>query len=201
MESMVSEQKTLAIYPLESDRWGDLVNLFGKTGADGGCWCMYWRFSQKEYNSGDRERNKRALKSLVESGKSIGLLAYLGETPVGWCGLSPRKNFERLERARYLKRLDDKPVWSIVCFFIHPKHRHQGVATALLDSAIQFVAEQGAPTLESYPIMDWGEPMTLSAAYPGTVEMFQKAGFHKVLATEARSGGQPRVIMRYDLNS
>ena len=159
------------------------------------------RASQKEFNAGDRNRNKRFLKSLVEGGKPVGLLAYHVETPVGWCGLGPRESFKRLERSRYFKRVDDKPVWSIVCFFINSKYRHRGVASALINSAIEYASEQGAPALESYPILEWGPKVTRSSAYTGTVEMFQKAGFRKVEVTKARSGGQPRVIMRHYLTS
>ena len=197
----MSEEMTLKIHPLDTDRWDDLVRLFGKAGADGGCWCMYWRLSQKEYSVGDRNQRKRLLKSLVEDGKPVGLLAYLGEKPVGWCGLGPRESFERLERSRYLRRVDDKPVWSIVCFFIHSKHRRRGIASAMINSAVEYAAEQGAPALESYPISKWGPRVTRRSAFPGTVEMFEKAGFRIVAETKARSGGQPRVIMRHDLTS
>jgi GNAT superfamily N-acetyltransferase len=197
----LSEKLNLEIHPLDVERWDDLVKLFGKTGADGGCWCMYWRLSQKEYSAGDRNRNKRLLKSLVEEGQSVGLIAYHGETPVGWCGLGPRESFKRLERSRYLKRVDDKPVWSIVCFFINSKYRRKGVASALIKAAIEYATDQGAPTLESYPILEWGPNVTSTSAYTGTVEMYQKAGFRKVKVTKARSGGQPRVIMRSDLKS
>ena len=197
----MSEDFTLEIHPLEEDRWNDLVKLFAKAGADGGCWCMYWRLTQKEYTSGDRDQRKRLLKSLVEKGKPVGLLAYHDETPVGWCGLGPRESFKRLERSRYLKRVDDKPVWSIVCFFIKRKHRRHGVASALIKSAIEYATEQGVPALESYPILEWGPKVTYGNAYTGTVEMFETAGFHQVEVTKARSGGQPRVIMRHDLTS
>jgi GNAT superfamily N-acetyltransferase len=115
--------------------------------------------------------------------------------------LSPRTDFERLERSRVLERVDDKPVWSLVCFFIHSEHQRKGIASALLNSAVEFVSKQGAPALESYPILEWGPKVTRGTAYTGTVKMFERAGFHKVSATKARSGGQPRVIMRRDLVS
>ena len=197
----MSEDFNLDLHPLEEDRWNDLVKLFGKAGADGGCWCMYWRLSQKEYRLGDRDQRKRLLKSLVEQGNPVGLLAYHNETPIGWCGLGPRESFKRLERSRYLRRVDDKPVWSIVCFFIKPNYRRLGVASALIKSAKEYAVERGAPALESYPILEWGSKVTRSSAYTGTVEMFEKAGFQKVEVTKARSGGPPRVIMRYDIAS
>jgi GNAT superfamily N-acetyltransferase len=103
-----------------------------------------------------------------------------------------------LEHSRYLKRLDDKPVWSIVCFFIHSQYRRQGIASTLIKAAIKYVAEQGAPALESYPILEWGSKVTKNNAYTGTVEMFEKAGFQRVKVTRAKSGGQPRVVMRFN---
>jgi hypothetical protein len=31
------------ILPLTTDLWPALADLFGKSGASNGCWCMYWR--------------------------------------------------------------------------------------------------------------------------------------------------------------
>jgi hypothetical protein len=61
---------------LTSFHWKDFVALLGPNGACAGCWCMYERLT---------ERNKRAMKAIVESGRVPGLLAYLGDEPVGWC--------------------------------------------------------------------------------------------------------------------
>jgi hypothetical protein len=33
----------LTIRPLTPDLWPAFVDLFGKSGACNGCWCMYWR--------------------------------------------------------------------------------------------------------------------------------------------------------------
>ncbi|HEY3391663.1 MAG TPA: GNAT family N-acetyltransferase [Lacipirellulaceae bacterium] len=190
--------KALQIYPLTAERWSDLVELFGSTGADGGCWCMYWRFTSKEYTRSTRQRNKIALRQRVEAAEATGLLAYYAQQPVGWCGISPRENFARLQHSRHFRPLDDKPTWSIVCFFIERQYRRQHIATSLLRAAVNYAFEHGAQVIESYPIQMWTETVTVQAAFPGTVAWFHAVGFREVMQTEARSGGQQRVIMRLE---
>ena len=190
--------KALEIYPLTAERWPDLADLFGSTGADGGCGCMYWRFTSQEYARSNRQRNKTALRQRVEVGEATGLLAYHAQQPVGWCGISPRENFARLQHSRHFRSLDEKPTWSIVCFFIMQQYRRQHIATGLLRAAVKYAFEHGAEVIDSYPIQMWTETVTVQSAFPGTVAWFRAVGFREVLQTEARSGGQQRVIMRLE---
>ncbi len=37
-----------ALRPLTPDLWPALQDLFGKSGASNGCWCMYWRLEGDE---------------------------------------------------------------------------------------------------------------------------------------------------------
>ncbi|MFH0931574.1 MAG: GNAT family N-acetyltransferase, partial [Candidatus Zixiibacteriota bacterium] len=99
-------------------RWKDLENLFGERGACGGCWCMWWRLSRSQFNKQKGEGNRKALKKIVDSGEIPGILAYADGKPIGWCSVAPREGFPVLERSRILKRIDEKPVWSVVCFFV-----------------------------------------------------------------------------------
>jgi len=62
--------------PLTPANWDDLVELFGEHGAYGGCWCMFWRQTRQEFNQNCGERNKQALKALVDHGVILGILAY-----------------------------------------------------------------------------------------------------------------------------
>src|SRR5260370_3149088 len=126
----------LEFHPVTPDRWQDLETLFGKNGAYGGCWCMWWRASRSEFGKQVGQGNKEALKVLVESGKAPGLLAYAHDQPIAWCSIAPREAFSSLERSRTLKRVDDQPVWSIVCFFVARPYRHQGLMAMLLRAAI-----------------------------------------------------------------
>jgi hypothetical protein len=64
------------IHPLTSERWGDLVSLFGPHGADGGCWCMYWRLTRSQFDSGRGESNRQAFKKVVETSRPVGLFDH-----------------------------------------------------------------------------------------------------------------------------
>jgi GNAT superfamily N-acetyltransferase len=110
--------------------------------------------------------------------------------------VSPRDAFERLNRSRTIQRLDDLPVWSIVCLVVRTGFRQQGVGNALIQGAVDFAFAQGAPAVEAYPIDAQGARVSASLAFTGTTKMFLAAGFLYCAETEAKSAGAPRVIMR-----
>src|SRR5262245_64436702 len=101
--------------PLTPERWSDVESLFGPRGACGGCWCMWWRLKRSTFNQQKGDRNKAAFKAVVDSGDAPGILAYAKGIPIGWCAVAPRESYSALERSSILMRIDDEPVWSIVC--------------------------------------------------------------------------------------
>ena len=181
----------IEVHPLMWDRWEDLVALFGKSGAYSGCWCMWWRQTSTEFQRGAGQPNREAFQALVQAGQVPGLLAYQGGRPVGWCAVAPREHYGRLRRSPILRPIDDQAVWSIVCFFIDRRSRHQGVATALLRAAVRFAKERGAQIIEGYPIDPQAGRPRAANVFVGTRSMFEKAGFQEVAR---RSSGRP--IMR-----
>jgi GNAT superfamily N-acetyltransferase len=142
---------------------------------------------------------KKGLHSWLEKPSPPGVMAYIGKQAVGWCGFGPRSEMERLVRSRTIPAVDDQPVWSLVCFLVLPGFRRQGVARALLRGAIDCARSYGAPALEAYPIDPAGERINSTSAYVGSVSMFEKEGFQRVLETSARSAGLPRWLMRLEL--
>jgi len=182
----------LEFHPLTAKRWKDLLNLFGERGACGGCWCMWWRMTRSEFNRTKGEGNKKGLKKIVNSGKVPGILAYAGKEPIGWCSVAPREAFSSLERSRILKKVDHKPVWSVVCFFVAKPFRYKGVTVALLKVATEYVRKQNGKIVEGYPV----EPKTGEFpdvfANTGLASAFRQAGFKEVMR---RSKTRP--IMRY----
>ena len=80
-----------------------------------------------------------------------------------------------------------------------PGHRGRGIAAALLDGAVGYAREQGAPAVEGYPVDNQGARVDLTMAYVGTKALFEGAGFTHAADTEAVSGGFPRVVMRLPL--
>jgi predicted GNAT family acetyltransferase len=144
MSSKSSSLSDLKFQPVTAKRWKDLVSLFGERGACGGCWCMWWRLSRSQFNKQKGEGNKKTLKKIVDAGEIPGILAYTEGEPIGWCSVAPRETFSTLERSRILKRVDEKPVWSVVCFFIAKPFRQKGVTVKLLKSAIEYAKKHGA---------------------------------------------------------
>jgi GNAT superfamily N-acetyltransferase/uncharacterized damage-inducible protein DinB len=138
-------------HPLSADRWQDLEMLFGPRGACGGCWCMYWRLPRVQFTAQKGEGTKQAFQYVVARGEIVGLLAYVKGQPVGWCAIAPRESYPVLARSRILKRVDEAPVWSVVCFFVSKGFRGQGLTTALLRAAVDYARQQGARVIEGYP--------------------------------------------------
>lgn len=183
----------LECHPLTSDRWNDFEQLFGKNGACGGCWCMLWRLSRKQFESQKGDGNRRAMKTLVESGDIPGLLGYLGGQPVGWCAIAPREHYPALNRSRVLKPVDDQPCWSVSCLFVHREYRKKGVSIQLLRAAVNYVRGKGGEILEGYPVEPKGDkPIPPAFAWTGIAKAYEAAGFREV----AR-GSPTRPIMRY----
>jgi GNAT superfamily N-acetyltransferase len=186
----------LTFAPLAVARWKDFERLFGPRGACGGCWCMWWRLTAKEFERRKGASNKRAMKALVRRGDVPGILAYAGEEPVGWCAVAPRAAYPRLARSRILRPVDDVDVWSIVCFFIGKAWRRKGLTVALLRAAVDFVKSRGGTVVEGYPVEPAKGNIPDTFAYPGVARAFEAAGFVEVAR---RSPTRP--IMRYVVNS
>ena len=184
----------IEFHPLTPERWPDFENLFGAKGACGGCWCMWWRLKRSEFERQKGDGNKHLMHELVQSGQITGILAYSNGEPIGWCSVSPREQFVSLESSRILKRVDDQPVWSVVCFFIAKPYRKSGLTGHLLKYVIAYCAQQGAKIIEGYPIEPKKSSMPDVFAWTGFVSAFKKADFREV----ARRS-ETRPIMRYEI--
>ncbi len=166
--------------PVTPDNWKDFETVMGPRGATGGCWCMYLRLSHSEFEAQKGEPNKVEMKAIVDSGEIPGILAYVDGQPAGWCSVAPREVYTRLERSRVAKRVDDQPVWSVICFFVHKDYRHSGISSALLKAAIDYAKKQGAKIIEGYPVEPKKDKMPDVFAWQGFAEVFRRAGFKEV---------------------
>jgi GNAT superfamily N-acetyltransferase len=180
------------VKPVTETNWNDFEELFGAKGACGGCWCMWWRLKRSEFDRQKGERNRESMKAIVKSGEVPGIIIYLEGKPAGWCSLGPRENFSVLERSRILKKVDEQPVWSIVCFFIPKQYRRRGISLQLIKAAMEYAVEQGAKVIEAYPHEPAKGGMPDVFANAGILSAFMKAGFKEVAR---RSGKRP--IVRY----
>jgi GNAT superfamily N-acetyltransferase len=188
----------VSVVPATAERWDDVRSILGIS-APQGCFCLYWRLSSSDFSRTRGAERAEVARRLVEAGPAPGVLAYAGDQVVGWCSFGPRSSMERLVRSRTIPKIDEVPVWSIVCFVVRAGFRRRGVARALLAGAIDYAAACGATVLEAYPIDPDGRRVNTSDAYVGTVGMFERAGFHRVVETDAHSARLPRWLMRLEL--
>lgn len=189
----------LTIVPLTADRLPDLATLFDQGGDPKWCWCAWYRVANRDWTNSKPHQNRALLEELAAGVQAPGLVAYQGDLVVGWVSLGPREDYERLVNSRVLAPVDDRPVWSIVCFVVGKRERGQGIARALLAAAIEHARANGATTLEAYPV-DTGDGRLPSASvYKGTVSMFERAGFTVVAHRQASAKSAPRPIVRLEL--
>jgi GNAT superfamily N-acetyltransferase len=174
----------VVIHPLTPDRWADFVKLFGKKGACAGCWCMWWRLPRAQWREQRGAGNKRAIHGIVKAGPPPGLLAYVDGQPAGWCALAPRGVYPGLAKSRVLRPVDDRPVWSITCFFVARPFRRCGLTVRLLRAAGRFARQHGAQVLEGYPT-DTTRVQPAVFVYTGLASAFRKAGFVEVARRSA----------------
>lgn len=180
----------LRIQPVTGERQAALADLFEDSPVCSRCWCMYWRIGAA-YRKRPPADNRADFESIVRNGPPPGLLAFDGDTAVGWCQVTPRDALPALCRASQLQPVDDRPVWSISCFYVRKTHRKRGITATLIAAAIEAARRAGAPSLEAYPLDRDQSP---SATSTGVLTTFLRAGFREVVRPTP-----PRPIVRYEL--
>ena len=191
----------MRIEPLTSDTWDALSDLFREGGDPRWCYCQFWRLRAKDFSALKVPQLRERLHDQAASEQPPGLVAFDGDRAVGWVSLGPRPAFERIVRSKVIPTIDDRPVWSIVCFAVSSSVRGRGVGRALLDAAVAHARSRGAEALEAYPVrLDEAEAIHPDAAFTGTLPMFEGAGF-RVVADRASdpSSSNPRVVVRKSL--
>ncbi len=97
----------------------------------------------------------------------------------------PRSALPGVLANRALQRMlpDDPGAWWVTCFAVDQRHRRAGVATALLDAAVEHARTNGATAVEGHPV----DVATLraskvagSALFTGTMRTFLAVGFAEI---------------------
>ncbi|MDP4292495.1 MAG: GNAT family N-acetyltransferase [Bacteroidota bacterium] len=186
----------LTFEPLTKANWSQFEQLFGVKGACGNCWCMYYRLNKSDFVEGKADDgNKKAMKQIVWDNKPAGILGFYQGQPIAWCAFAPREDFIKLEKSRVHKRIDDKQVWSIPCFFIDKNFRRNGISVALLKGVIRYAKENGIKIIEAYPTIPTQENLPDAFAWIGLYKSFERAGFEIVDRT---SKNRPMVRFNTD---
>ena len=178
--------------------FADVKTLVGPKRPDANvCWCLSYRIPSKENQALTGPDRGRKVAELMKQGPP-GVLAYLDDEVVGWAAVHRRADTSFATNRR-IPHVDDLDVWSLWCIRVRPGHRGHGISHALVDGAVAFARDSGAPAVEAYPVDNRGAKVDLTMAYVGTRALFEKAGFTRAADTDSVLNGFPRVLMRLDL--
>ena len=143
------------------------------------CYCFFHHADHDQPGWDERSgpENRAAVCGLVSEGAMQGYLAYVNDEVVGWCHAAPRPLIPNLQKDPDLATEELAATGAIVCFVVAKAHRGTGVATQLLDAALQGLRQQGLTWAEGYPRRNAvGE----AANYHGPLSLFSEAGFQTV---------------------
>lgn len=161
----------ITVAPLSIAHWDLVSELFATSPGVNDCCCMWPRRSRGAHTT-DRNVNRAAMKELLDSGQSPGLIALAKGRAVGWCAVGPRDTYPQYESTA------DHPIlWAIPCLFVLRVDDRGSVAQTLIDAAVRLASENGAVAVEGPP------PYWLpgdSAAIETATKTFLENGFERV---------------------
>ena len=186
--------------------WQDLEAIFGTADYPFYCQCQRFKVTGwlwRDTELGERLEMQRASTACgqPEAEHSSGLVAYLGDEPVGWVAVEPRTAYPKLRTLRvpWTGRREDKDddrIWAVTCFCVRKGFRGRGITYPLAQAAVDHGREQGATAVEGYAmITEPGVEITWGEVHVGAVQVFAEAGFTQVSAPTKR-----RRVMRIDFS-
>jgi ribosomal protein S18 acetylase RimI-like enzyme len=173
--------------PAGPDRWPDVETVMGERGDPSRCFCQYFRLRGKAWSGSRPEDNREGLRDQVRGGDvPPGVLAYDGNTPVGWCAVGPRASYPRVVASPNW-RTDQPDAWVITCFVVPVGHRRQGIAGELVQGAVELARSHGATAVEACAVDTAAEGRVPAAdLYRGPLSVYLAAGFTEVSRTNPR---------------
>jgi GNAT superfamily N-acetyltransferase len=172
------------IRPVTPDQHDDVMHYFDLVAyADNPKWsrCYCMERLVDDYDNRTKVQNRADRSRLLRSARANGLVAYRLGRVVGWCHAAPKSELPNLEGGR------EADVGAIVCFVVAPDSRRQGIATELLEAAVEHLRSRGMRAVEAYPVTGEIDRARWAAInYLGPLSMYQKAGF-EVVARQADS--------------
>jgi GNAT superfamily N-acetyltransferase len=161
--------------------WDDLVAVIGTRGDPPRCWCQWFRHDRPGFYATSAPQRRAALRSQTDEPVPPGVLVYDADgRPSGWCAVAPRADYPRL--ATYpMAVTDDEPgLWAVTCFVVRVGSRKQGLASVLLDGAIDLARRYGARVVEAYPVDTSVRAAAAVELRHGPLSVFLGAGFREI---------------------
>ncbi len=168
----------LAIRPVAPDQHDAVLHYFDLVAyADNPNWSKCYCMARlvEGYAARTKAQNRADRSALLRSARANGLVAYRLGRIVGWCHAAPKSELLNVGGAR------DSDVGAIVCFVVAPDSRRQGIATALLAAALDYLRERKLRSAEAYPRGESSDPARWPwINYVGPLSMYRRAGFEIV---------------------
>jgi GNAT superfamily N-acetyltransferase len=166
--------------------WDDVRTVFGTRGDPARCWCQFFKVDNPTWNAQDVPAFEQALcEQQSERGAGPGVLAYLGDEPVGWCAVEPQTAYLRIVRPERGDLPAQAGTWAATCFVVRVGYRRKGVASALLAGAVEHARANGAVRVEGYPSVS-EKKLSSADLYRGPRSVFEAAGFKPVPESTSR---------------
>jgi GNAT superfamily N-acetyltransferase len=83
-----------------------------------------------------------------------------------------------------------------VCFVVSKRERGHGLTSRLLDAAMAYAFDHGAPGLEAYPVDPGDGRVPAALGYTGLLSTFEAAGFKVVHEIDSPQSKVRRMIVR-----
>ncbi|HEX7197103.1 MAG TPA: GNAT family N-acetyltransferase [Candidatus Limnocylindria bacterium] len=193
----------IRVIPANQTPWEDLAAVFGTRGAASVCWCQRYKLQPREaFSRFPAAERAQRLREQTNAGRpdaatTSGLVAYLGDEPVGWCAVEPRPAYEGLLRVYRVpwegraENRSDASVWAVTCVLVRAGYRKRAIAYALARAAVDHARRHGARALEAYPMRTEAGEITWDEIHVGAQSVFAAAGM-----TEVSRPGKRRAVMR-----
>ena len=176
------------IYDVTPERVGDYQSFFDHDAFRDfpswqSCYCMetHTTHSEDEWAARTAVENRRDMTEMISRGHVTALLAYADGKPVGWCNYGETTSLGNIVRRFEIKASEYQDVGSVACFVIAAPYRGHGIASRLLDEAIDRLKARGMRAVEAYPRRGADSDQT---NYRGPLSMFLRAGFEPYRETE-----------------
>ena len=148
--------EAVRVVPANEAPWEDIAAVFGTRGASSTCFCQRYKLHPGEaFSKFPPEERAMRLREQTNAGQpgaeaTSGLVAYIGDEPVGWCAVEPRPAYFgllRVYRTPWEGRAEDKAdssIWSVTCVLVRAGFRGRGVAYELARAAVGHARSRGA---------------------------------------------------------
>lgn len=189
---------------LSEKNFSDYEKLTQKeSNGKSGCYCAFWHQkwnSMEEWERRQKEeplKNRDIVKSRMQSGFHVGVLAYVGNELLGWISVGPLPEFYWTWR-RVAQVAEAAPtIAGITCINVAESFRKKGFQEKMLSALAAYAKEQKWTVVEGYPFDPEAHRIHgEKVLWAGFTQSFERAGFERVSAHWLNHDQWPRSIYR-----